>query len=57
MLEIVTGQKIERFFDHANIVPLRGFEGVRYVEIPVTTIGPVPELLKIVQPTSSGSAG
>ena len=46
VLEIVTGQKIERFFDHANVIPLRGFEGVRYAEIPITTIGPVPDLLK-----------
>ena len=46
VLEIVTGQKVERFFDHANIIPLRGFEGVRYAEVPITTIGPVPDLLK-----------
>jgi NADH-quinone oxidoreductase subunit G/[NiFe] hydrogenase diaphorase moiety small subunit len=46
VLEIVTGQKVERFFDHANIIPLRGFEGVRYAEVPITTIGPVPGLLK-----------
>jgi NADH-quinone oxidoreductase subunit G/[NiFe] hydrogenase diaphorase moiety small subunit len=46
VLEIVTGQKIERFFDHADIIPLRGFEGVRYAEVPITTVGPVPDLLK-----------
>ncbi len=46
VLEIVTGQKVERFFDHAEIIPLRGFEGVRYAEVPVTTVGPVPELLR-----------
>ncbi|MGA2035207.1 MAG: [FeFe] hydrogenase, group A [Thermoguttaceae bacterium] len=46
VLEVVTGQKVERFFDHADIIPLRGFEGVRYAEIPVAAVGPVPELLK-----------
>jgi iron-only hydrogenase group A len=46
VLEIVTGDKIESLFDHADIVPLRGFEGVRYVEIPVTKVGPVPDLLR-----------
>jgi NADH-quinone oxidoreductase subunit G/[NiFe] hydrogenase diaphorase moiety small subunit len=46
VLEIVTGQKVERLFDHAEIIPLRGFEGIRYAEVPVTTVGPVPELLK-----------
>jgi NADH-quinone oxidoreductase subunit G/[NiFe] hydrogenase diaphorase moiety small subunit len=46
VLEIVTGRRIEQFFAHADIIPLRGFEGVRYAEIPVTEVGPVPDLLK-----------
>ena len=44
VLELVTGEKVEKFFDHADIVPLRGFEGVRYAEVPVTKVGPVPGL-------------
>jgi len=48
--ELVTGEKVENIFDHANIVPLRGFEGVRYVELPITKIGPVPEILKHLVP-------
>ncbi|MBN2022524.1 MAG: iron hydrogenase small subunit [Pirellulales bacterium] len=45
VLELVTGLKVEKFFDHADIVPVRGFEGVRHVEIPVTQVGPVPPLV------------
>jgi len=46
VIELVTGKKVENFFDHAEIVPLRGFEGIRYAEIPIAEVGPVPELLK-----------
>ncbi len=45
VLELVTGNKVEDLFDHAEIIPVRGFEGVRYVELPVTEVGPVPELV------------
>ncbi len=38
VIELVTGQKIENLFDNANIVPVRGFDGVRYVELPVPTV-------------------
>jgi len=48
--ELVTGEKVENIFDHANIVPLRGFEGIRYVELPITKVGPVPELVKHLVP-------
>ena len=50
VLELVTGEKVEKFFDHADIIPLRGFEGVRYAEVPVTKVGPVPDLLKHLFP-------
>lgn len=46
VLELVTGEHVEKFYEHADIVPLRGFEGVRYVEIPITHVGPVPELIR-----------
>ena len=46
VIELVTGIKVENLFDHAEIVPVRGFEGTRYVEIPVKAVGPVPGLLK-----------
>jgi NADH-quinone oxidoreductase subunit G/[NiFe] hydrogenase diaphorase moiety small subunit len=41
-----TGKKVENFFDHADIVPVRGFEGIKYAEIPIKEVGPVPDLLK-----------
>ncbi len=50
VLELVTGQKIESFFAHADIIPVRGFDGVRYAEIPVKAVGPVPELVKHLFP-------
>ena len=35
VVEIVTGQKVENLFDHAEVIPVRGFEGVRYAELPI----------------------
>lgn len=46
VLEIVTGEKVENFYKHANIVPVRGFEGIRYVEMQIPKTGEVPDLLK-----------
>lgn len=45
VIELVTGLKVENLFEHADIIPVRGFEGVRYVELDVPQTGPVPELL------------
>ena len=45
VVELVTGQKIEKLFDHADVIPVRGFEGVRYAELPISQVGPVPELV------------
>ncbi len=46
VIELVTGKKVENFFDHADIIPVRGFEGIKYAEIPIKEVGPVPDLLK-----------
>ena len=46
VIELVTGKKVESFFEHADVVPVRGFEGVRYAEIPVAQVGPVPDMIK-----------
>ena len=47
VLELVTGQKVENFYDHADIIPVRGFEGSRYVEMQIPEeVGPVPDILK-----------
>ena len=44
--ELVSGEKIESIFENANILPVRGFEGVKYVELTLDKVGPVPEILK-----------
>lgn len=48
VIELVTGKKVENFFDHADIIPVRGMEGIRYAEIPIKEVGPVPDLVKHV---------
>jgi iron-only hydrogenase group A len=50
VLELVTGKKLESIYEHGDILPVRGFEGVRYAEIPVSEVGPVPELLQGLVP-------
>jgi len=51
VIELVTGKKVENFYEHADIVPVRGFEGVRHVEIEIPQeVGPVPDLLKPLVP-------
>ena len=40
VLELVTGLKVEDLYEHADILPVRGFEGVRYAEVPVTARRP-----------------
>lgn len=52
VVEFVTGNKTEDIFEKANIISVRGFEGIKYVEIPVgDKVGPVPELLKKLVPS------
>ena len=46
VLELVTGQPAEAFFENADITPIRGFEGVRSLNLTVDTVGPVPDLLQ-----------
>ncbi|MCB1189767.1 MAG: [FeFe] hydrogenase, group A [Leptospiraceae bacterium] len=43
--ELVTGEPIEKVFNKANILPLRGFEGIRYAELTIDKIAPVPAIL------------
>jgi iron only hydrogenase large subunit-like protein len=50
VLELVTGKKLESLYDHGDILPVRGFDGVRYAEIPVSEVGPVPEILAHLVP-------
>jgi iron-only hydrogenase group A len=46
VIEIVCGVKVEDLFEHADIIPVRGFDGIRYVEIPIENVGPVPDMFK-----------
>ncbi len=50
VIEMVTGKQVENFYDHANILPVRGIEGARLAEIPITEVGPVPDLVKHLVP-------
>ena len=45
VVELVCGIQIEDIFEHADVEPVRGFEGVRYAELPITQVGPVPAVL------------
>ncbi len=46
VIEVVTGLKTEQVFSDANIVPVRGFDGIRYMEIPIPQAGPMLPLFK-----------
>jgi NADH-quinone oxidoreductase subunit G/[NiFe] hydrogenase diaphorase moiety small subunit len=50
VIELVTGKKVEDVFANADIIPLRGFEGIKYAELPITEVGPVPKLLQHLVP-------
>lgn len=50
VLEMVTGEKIESIYDHGDIIPVRGFDGVKYAEITVPKVGPVPDIVKHLVP-------
>lgn len=52
VVELVCGVKVESLFEHADIVPVRGFEGVRYIELPIADVAPVvPDILKPLIPS------
>jgi iron-only hydrogenase group A len=52
VIELVTGAKVESLFENANIVPVRGFDGVRYVELPVPAVAAdVAPILKHLIPS------
>ncbi len=46
VIELVCGVKVENLFDHARVLPVRGFDGIKYAELPIQAVGPVPEILK-----------
>ncbi len=50
-LELITGLQIEDLYEHGNIIDVRGFEGVRYVEFTIPEqVGEVPDILKPLVP-------
>ncbi len=51
VIELVVGVKVEDLFEHADIKPVRGFEGVKYAELPIPKVGPVPALLAPLFPS------
>ncbi|MFZ2325021.1 MAG: NADH-dependent [FeFe] hydrogenase, group A6 [Ignavibacteriaceae bacterium] len=50
VIELVTGKKVEDVFANAEITPVRGFEGIKYAELPITEVGPVPKILQHLVP-------
>ncbi|KAF0153437.1 MAG: Fe-only hydrogenase catalytic subunit alpha [Ignavibacteria bacterium] len=49
--EFITGNKTEDAFANANVTPVRGFEGIKYVELPLgEKFGPVPDVIKHLVP-------
>ena len=50
VIELVCGIKVEDIFSHADILPVRGFEGVKHAEITIPKVGPVPDVLKPLFP-------
>ncbi len=51
VVEFVLGRKVEDIFENANVEVVRGFDGVKYAEIPIgMEVGPVPEILKPLVP-------
>ena len=50
VIEMVTGEKVESIYDHGDIIPVRGFEGVKYAEITIPKVGPVPDIVAHLVP-------
>ena len=46
VIELVTGEAVEKYFTHADIQPVRGMEGVKKAEVTIPETGPVPAILK-----------
>ncbi len=46
VIELVVGVKVENLFEHADIIPVRGMDGIRCVELKIPSVGPVPDILK-----------
>lgn len=51
VIELVTGEPVEKFFTHADIQPVRGMEGVRKAEVTIPKTGPVQNMFKHIVPS------
>ena len=47
VVELVSGLKVESLYDHADILPVRGFDGVKVAEVRIPQLGSVPEVLNM----------
>ena len=47
VVELVSGLKVENLYDHADILPVRGFDGIKYAEIRIPQLGTVPDILRM----------
>lgn len=51
VVELVLGIKVEDLFSNMNVMPVRGFEGIKYAELPLgDKMGEVPPILKKLVP-------
>jgi iron-only hydrogenase group A len=51
VVELVCGIKVENLYEHADIIPVRGFDGVKYAELPIPAVSKeVHPLLKALVP-------
>jgi len=57
VIEFVTGKKVENVFANADITAVRGFEGIKYAELPITEVGPVPKIIAHLVPDWSWLKG
>ncbi len=55
--ELVTGESVGDLFDHLRMMPVRGFEGIKYAELEIPGTVGVPDLLKAVIPDLDWLAG
>jgi hypothetical protein len=46
VIEVVTGEPIEQYFDQAVVTPVRGMEGVRTAEVTIPRTGPGPGVVR-----------
>jgi NADH-quinone oxidoreductase subunit G/[NiFe] hydrogenase diaphorase moiety small subunit len=51
VIEVVCGIKVENLFEHADIIPVRGFDGIKYMELPIKSVGQVPDLWQPLVPS------